>query len=278
MVLYDQGKSHSTRRIPLLTNFFRRPERSGHCSSICSSPRWLTSWTRTLALANTPAEARAAVLASRAMHPGNCYEYSDLGADILDCCRSASGQPLNEFSTHNVFAPLGMNDTHFVKCRDVARYSAHRNCAAQRLPIRGEVHDENAYALGGVAGHADYQHRERFCRCSRRMLLEKRSVQRRSHYRDSTVALFTHRRKEVPEDWGGIPATAMAVAVSTLVARLGHRLYWHVHLDDPDRQILSFCSQSRACAKAKRPSKVLPMCERLGRCCCLAVMDDPAAC
>ena len=116
MVLYDQG------RIDLDAPVSRYlPEFSGGRKDLVTIRHLLTHRAGLPAgrelwrIAQTPAEARAAVLASPIQCvPGNCYEYSDLGADILGFVAEAvSGMPLDAFLDQQVFSKLGMNDTHF---------------------------------------------------------------------------------------------------------------------------------------------------------------------
>ena len=66
-------------------------------------------------IARTPEEARAAVLATNLeCRPGQCYIYSDLGADVLGfVIEAVAGASLDHFLHDRVFEPLGMNDTFF---------------------------------------------------------------------------------------------------------------------------------------------------------------------
>jgi CubicO group peptidase (beta-lactamase class C family) len=108
-------------------------------------------------IAQTPLEARALVLSTNLEgRPGAQYIYSDLGADVLGLLvEVVAGEPLDKFLARRVFEPLGMNET-FYRPADSLRYRiAPTEVTPPRgYPLRGEVHDENAYALGGVAGHA----------------------------------------------------------------------------------------------------------------------------
>ena len=108
-------------------------------------------------IAQTPLEARALVLnTSLEGRPGAQYNYSDLGADVLGLIvEVVAGEPLDKFLNRRVFEPLGMDET-FYRPADSLRYRiAPTEVTPPRgYPLRGEVHDENAYALGGVAGHA----------------------------------------------------------------------------------------------------------------------------
>jgi CubicO group peptidase (beta-lactamase class C family) len=88
--------------------------------------------------------------------PGARMVYSDIGAILLGkIVERVSGEPLDVYLTRRVFEPLGMHDTRY---RPPAALLA-RIAPTERDPwrgrhLRGEVHDENAAALGGVSGHA----------------------------------------------------------------------------------------------------------------------------
>ncbi|MBE3519046.1 MAG: beta-lactamase family protein [Firmicutes bacterium] len=88
--------------------------------------------------------------------PGEHVVYSDLGFIILgEIVERITGKSLDEFARENIWRPLGMNDTCFLP----GESSRHRLAATEyRADLKkvmwGEVHDENAYAMGGIAGHA----------------------------------------------------------------------------------------------------------------------------
>ena len=89
--------------------------------------------------------------------PGRKTVYSDVGFILLgEIIERASGQRLDAFCEKEIFAPLGMKDTRFNPPRELWDRIApteQDNEFRKRL-IRGEVHDENAWVMGGVAGHA----------------------------------------------------------------------------------------------------------------------------
>jgi CubicO group peptidase (beta-lactamase class C family) len=108
-------------------------------------------------IAQTPLEARALVLSTPLEgRPGAQYIYSDLGADVLGLLvEVVAGEPLDKFLNRRVFEPLGMNETMYRPADSLKYRIAPTEVTPPRgYPLRGEVHDENAYALGGVAGHA----------------------------------------------------------------------------------------------------------------------------
>jgi len=89
--------------------------------------------------------------------PGKSTLYSDLGFILLgSLAEQASGMTLDEFAKHKVFGPLGMACGFRPLANGVARrkIAPTEKCKWRRKVVRGEVHDENAYAMGGVAGHA----------------------------------------------------------------------------------------------------------------------------
>jgi CubicO group peptidase (beta-lactamase class C family) len=88
--------------------------------------------------------------------PGERYTYSDLGFILLgEVVREVSGMPLDSYVLSRVFLPLGMRETRFLP----SPLWRSRTAATEIDPwrqrhVRGEVHDENAFQLGQVAGHA----------------------------------------------------------------------------------------------------------------------------
>lgn len=82
--------------------------------------------------------------------------YSDIGFAILGkIVEVISGKKLNDFVKEYIFDPLGMKDSGYLP-KDPMRCAPteERNDEMYQGIVRGNVHDETAYALGGVAGHA----------------------------------------------------------------------------------------------------------------------------
>ena len=109
-----------------------------------------------------------------AYSPGERTVYSDFGAILLGVIvERLSGMPLDRFLEERVFGPLGMTDTRFNPLGgDPWEFKATPGATAPRPAIldriapteldtafrgyhvHGVVHDENAFAMGGVAAHA----------------------------------------------------------------------------------------------------------------------------
>jgi len=96
--------------------------------------------------------------------PGAQGLYSDLGFMILgESVEVLSNAMLERFCQDRIFKPLGLRSTAFV---DLTQLRTRRlqpveemiapteNCPWRKRILCGEVHDDNAYAMGGVAGHA----------------------------------------------------------------------------------------------------------------------------
>jgi len=117
----------------------------------------LPSWRPLYKEATTPAQARALVLATPLdTAPGVRMVYSDLGAILLgEIVTRVAGVPFNELVTRDVFAPLAMRETTWLPSPSKrARIAPTEVDPWRQRHLRGEVHDENAFALGGIAAHA----------------------------------------------------------------------------------------------------------------------------
>ena len=88
--------------------------------------------------------------------PGT-YTYSDLNFLLLQyVLERVSGRTLDVLIHDGITRPLGMLSTDFGPCPGAAATEDQRRpwAKADRGMVRGVVHDENAWALGGIAGHA----------------------------------------------------------------------------------------------------------------------------
>jgi len=132
----------------------------------------LPAWTPFyLEAAGSDAIVQRAATAPLTARPGTQVEYSDLGFILLgEVARRARGAPLDAAARAGVFAPLGMADTDYrpapalrdriaptedgtVIEQEMAGAAGRRHTWRMTL-IWGEVHDSNAWAMGGVSGHA----------------------------------------------------------------------------------------------------------------------------
>ncbi|MGA8440508.1 MAG: serine hydrolase domain-containing protein [Candidatus Sulfotelmatobacter sp.] len=128
--------------------------------------------------------------------PGSRAEYSDIGFILLGIALDRlADEPLDRFCQREIFAPLGMVNTAFNPPREIRGHippTADDRSFRRRI-IQGEVQDENASVLGGVAGHAGiFSTAADLARFAHAMLNAEDSV-----IGAETIALFT-RRESAP--------------------------------------------------------------------------------
>lgn len=135
--------------------------------------------------------------------PGTRTEYSDIGFIILGIAlERIAGESLDTFCRREVFGPLGMSNTTFNPPRELrakipptaderegdAIPAKPRSTFRNRI-IQGEVQDENAFVLGGIAGHAGlFSTAEDVARFAHAMISAGSPI-----LRPETIASFTRR-------------------------------------------------------------------------------------
>jgi CubicO group peptidase (beta-lactamase class C family) len=107
----------------------------------------------------SPADIRQAVIAELASAvPGGLVSYSDLGFMLLGwAIEERTGEPLDVLARREVLDPLGMTCTTYRPAAPLSQIAATEAGGDQRSRpglTWGQVHDGNAFALGGVSGHA----------------------------------------------------------------------------------------------------------------------------
>ncbi len=87
---------------------------------------------------------------------GTKVVYSCLGfITLANVIQTITGQPLDSFLDDNLFTPLGMGSTGYGPVNQPReRVAPTEECPWRGQIVWGEVHDENAYAQGGVSGNA----------------------------------------------------------------------------------------------------------------------------
>ncbi len=83
------------------------------------------------------------------------FTYSDLGYVMLASgLEVAGGAPFTDQIRERVLDPVGAETCDFGPRPPGSCAATERDETVRHRRVRGEVHDENAYAMGGVAGHA----------------------------------------------------------------------------------------------------------------------------
>lgn len=99
---------------------------------------------------------KAALNAFPSNKPGEKYTYSDLGYIILTgIAEEVTGEAFDKLFEKYVTVPLDLKDTMFNPPNHLkSRIAATEMCEWRKEVLVGSVHDENAYAMNGVSGHA----------------------------------------------------------------------------------------------------------------------------
>ncbi len=114
----------------------------------------LAAWRPLFAWVSERQTAIANVLQSDLVHPKGTIVYSDLGFIILGAIiERVSKLRQDEFAKRYIFEPLAMNETSYGPLENLP-VAATEDCGWRNKILEGIVHDENAFTLGGIAGHA----------------------------------------------------------------------------------------------------------------------------
>ncbi len=107
-----------------------------------------------------PAQARIALAKKiaeldMAYEPGTTSVYSDFGFLYLGwALERITGTPLAALFHAHVLNPLGLTQLRPAEANVVGSVAATEHCSWRNDLVDGEVHDEHAFVLGGLAGHA----------------------------------------------------------------------------------------------------------------------------
>jgi CubicO group peptidase (beta-lactamase class C family) len=195
---------------------------------------------------------QAAFTAPLTADPGTRAEYSDIGFIILGVAlERIAGESLDTFCQREIFGPLGIATTTFnppkelrpkipptADERESRGNSDKPHSTFRNRIVQGEVQDENAYVLGGVAGHAGlFSTAEDTARFAQMMLAGGNPI-----LRPETIALFTQRETN-PHGTSRALGWDTPSAPSQSGKYFGPRAYGHLGYTgtslwiDPDRQL-----------------------------------------
>ena len=125
-------------------------------------PAWRPFFLR---LQSVPASARCVALKRLVLSqplevpPGTRSEYSDLGFMLVQwLIEQVCGEGLDQYVAHTIYRPLGIADLFYndisAPATALRRFAASQLCPWRHRLLVGAVDDDNAWIMGGVAGHA----------------------------------------------------------------------------------------------------------------------------
>lgn len=184
----------------------------------------------------------AALSTALTADPGTRAEYSDIGFIILRVAlERLAGEPLDSFCRREIFGPVAMASTTFNPQTDMRAKippTADEREGFRKRIVQGEVQDENAFVLGGVAAHAGlFSTSEDLARFAHAMLNGGAPI-----LRPETVTLFT-RRESSPVGTSRALGWDTPSSLSQSGKYFGPRSYGHLGYTgtslwiDPDRQL-----------------------------------------
>jgi CubicO group peptidase (beta-lactamase class C family) len=155
-----------------------------------------------------PARIKAVMDVAPKNPPGSSYVYSDLNLIALGVLvERLSGSTLDAVVRDRITAPLGMTDTGYNPSESTLDRIAATEFSTNppRGLVRGQVHDENTWSLGGVAGHAGVFSTARDMATLAQTILNGGSYRGARILRPDTVrAMLTNYNQEFPDNSHGL--------------------------------------------------------------------------
>ncbi len=136
--------------------------------------------------------------------PGKGAIYSDLGFMLLEwVVEEAAGLKMGEYVESLFFEPLRLKKTFLFRTARASGFprevfAATEHCSWRGHTLQGEVHDENAFAMGGYSGHAGLFGTAGEVFTLACLLRDHVLGNRDDLFREGTVRAFFQRQSEIP--------------------------------------------------------------------------------
>ena len=247
MRLYDEGRialdDPVARYIPQFAN---RGKGAVTIRNLLVHDGGLPAFKRLFLTCRSPEEVLDSVYNTEMIYtPGDSTVYSDFDFITLGkIVERASGVALDAYADSVFFRPLGMRRTMYNPPRRLWENVApsEYDSLFRRQLVRGVVHDENAYALGGVSGHAGLFSTASDLAVYLQMLMNGGNYGGRGYLRPETVRRFIAR--QAPKSSRALGwDTKSTSGYSSAGSLMGERTYGHTGFTgtsvwaDPERKI-----------------------------------------
>lgn len=180
--------------------------------------------------------------------PGAEYEYSDLGFILLgEIIEKVSSQQLDHYARQTFYEPLGMESTWF-NPKSAGPWMAERippteiDSIYRNKTIQAEAHDERAWYMAGVAGHAGLFSNVQDLSIFARMLLNNGTYAGKQYLSPDVIHTFIRKQSELHNRGLGFDRKSVS-GFSTAGTLTGKRTYGHLGFTgtslwiDPDRDL-----------------------------------------
>lgn len=168
--LVEKGRIYLDQKIESILTEFKGSDKAGisidmllrHTSGLPAHRDYFNSIIKT---DKNPKEYLRYLLAREPLEsiPGTVQVYSDLGFMVLSwVIEKITRQKLDQYVLEQIYSPLGIEDLFFINLdqrkqvqdRYRPRMVATQHCPWRGKILKGEVDDDNAWAVGGIEGHA----------------------------------------------------------------------------------------------------------------------------
>lgn len=191
----------------------------------------------------------AAVCAYDFAYPtGTRILYSDLGFILLgEAVAQLSGVGLERYLQESLWSPLGLRDTQYNPLGqkvEPERIAPTGRCAWRQRMLQGEVNDENAASLGGVAGHAGlFSTAQEVARLGQ-IFLQEGNIAGEQILRPATVAEMTRQQAAMRDQRRGLAWVLWTPQNCTCGIAFGPHSFGHTGFTgtslwiDPEQELL----------------------------------------
>lgn len=207
MKLVDEGKIHLDSTVAsYIPQFGQNGKQRVKVRNLLLHDSGLPAYRRYFLTCTNPQQVLDSIFASDLeFQPGDSTRYSDLGMITLGkVVEKVSGQSLHRYTSEQFFKPLGMWNTTYNPPPELIERIAPTEIDTlwRKMSVRGQVHDENAAALGGVSGHAGLFATAGDLAILMEMILNSGTYGGRRYLNESTVKMFTSHHEGSPRALG----------------------------------------------------------------------------
>lgn len=202
MMLYDDGRLLLDRKVKdYLPEFGNNGKEAITVRDLLLHEGGLPAFKPFYKTLRTPGEVTDAIMTSEVEFPvGTKFQYSDLGMITLQkIIEKIASKPLDQFLQERLFSPLKMTRTMYKPSPEYWYFCVptEKDNYWRMTTLKGKVHDEAAYLLGGVAGHAGLFSTAQDIAVFLQMLLQKGSYDGMEFIKPETVKMWTKKQSTI---------------------------------------------------------------------------------